>query len=53
MKDNKTKGGQTLVEYGLIIAIVSAVMVVVLLVSKSGISNTFSKVTSEMETSSN
>jgi len=53
MKLNKRKTGQTLVEYGLIIAIVSAVMITVLLVSKSGISNTFSKVTSEMETASN
>jgi len=53
MKINKKKAGQTLVEYGLIIALVSVVLVGTLLIAKSGISNTFSKVTSEMETASN
>jgi len=53
MKHQKTKIGQTLVEYGLIIALISAVMASVLLVSKSGISNTFSTVTFHMESASN
>lgn len=45
----KKKVGQTLVEYGLIVALVSTVLVGALLISKSGISNTFSKVTTVME----
>ncbi|MEM1158602.1 MAG: Flp family type IVb pilin [Verrucomicrobiota bacterium] len=53
MSKSKKKAGQTLVEYGLIIALVSAVLIGTLLVAKSGISNTFSKVTSEMESASN
>ena len=52
-KSNKKNLGQTLVEYGLIIALVSAVLIGTLVVAKSGISNTFSKLTSVMESANN
>jgi len=52
MKKSKTNSGQTLVEYGLIISIMAVVLIGSLLVAKSGMSNTFSKLTSEMENAS-
>jgi len=48
----KSKKGQTLVEYGLILALVAVVLIAALTLMKNSISNTFSKVTSELESSS-
>jgi pilus assembly protein Flp/PilA len=46
------KKGQTLVEYGLILALVAVVLIAALTLMKNSISNTFSKVTSELESAS-
>lgn len=48
----QAKKGQTLVEYGLILALVAVVLIAALTLMKNSISNTFSKVTSELESAS-
>ncbi len=48
-----SKKGQTLVEYGLILALVAVVLIAALTLMKNSISNTFSKVTSSLNSSSN
>lgn len=48
MKNKKNKG-QTLVEYGLILALLGTIMIAAMTLMKNAISNTFSKVASELE----
>ncbi|MEM6601268.1 MAG: Flp family type IVb pilin [Verrucomicrobiota bacterium] len=53
MLKTSSKKGQTLVEYGLILALVAVVLIAALTLMKNSISNTFSKVTSELNSASN
>lgn len=48
MLKKSSKKGQTLVEYGLILALVAVVLIAALTLMKNSISNTFSKVTSAL-----
>jgi len=48
-----SKKGQTLVEYGLILALVAVVLIAALTLMKNSISNTFSEVTSQLDSASN
>jgi len=48
-----SKKGQTLVEYGLILALVAVVLIAALTLMKNSISNTFSEVTSQLNSASN
>lgn len=52
MLKTSSKKGQTLVEYGLILALVAVVLIAALTLMKNSISNTFSKVTSELNSAS-